>query len=275
VEFLLAQGLCAAREEAWAQMKRAKSWQARRAAFTLIELLVVIAIIAILASLLLPTVTKAKTAAQRARCQGNLRQIALGLSMYATDFGAFPHSIVWLSEPPYGRFWGLTLEHYTGSAWVGQLYRCPSYKGLLYDPMSIATPSGFPIPYGSYGYNASGAGTPLRGGPVIELGLGPAFIDKSAAEKRPAIQEAKVQKPAEMVGFADTNVEFDTLGAPTLRVVLPSANDKWFTVHRTGRNVAFVDGHVSFFKEADLFARTEEARRRWNNDNQPHPETWR
>jgi len=61
----------------------------RRAKFTLIELLVVIAIISILASMLLPSISKAKHLATKTACASNLRNVYQGCLMYITDWNGW------------------------------------------------------------------------------------------------------------------------------------------------------------------------------------------
>jgi prepilin-type N-terminal cleavage/methylation domain-containing protein/prepilin-type processing-associated H-X9-DG protein len=125
-------------------MKRLRMADQRRGtatAFTLIELLVVIAIIAILAALLLPALSKAKERALRIACANDLRQIGLGVNVYATDNNDYVPYILWSAGNP-----GRSLDPCFVNPGTGKVYWGYFGLGLLWHSKAVPNAKVFYCP---------------------------------------------------------------------------------------------------------------------------------
>ena len=123
----------------------------RRRGFTLLELLTVIATIAILASLLLPVLGKAKTKAQRTSCLSNLRQLSVAWMLYADDNHGFLPESYPLNNPDVWVQGDMTKPDEAGNADLvraGKLfvynnslgiYHCPADQGVTIDAKVVPT----------------------------------------------------------------------------------------------------------------------------------------
>jgi prepilin-type N-terminal cleavage/methylation domain-containing protein len=152
-------------------------------AFTLIELLVVIAIIAVLASMLLPALGRAKETARRIRCTSNLHQVSLANLMYAGDYsGGYP------PRSDVERWPTFLLSYYKTPA----VLLCPSEKGN--NPATAGTTN---LPYPADGVPRSYMINGFNDGYQSKYG------QNWSANPWPFLQEKDVPLPSDTVIFGE------------------------------------------------------------------------
>jgi prepilin-type N-terminal cleavage/methylation domain-containing protein/prepilin-type processing-associated H-X9-DG protein len=237
----------------------------RDKAFTLLEMLVVVAIIGLLASLLLPGLAAAKAKGRTTTCKNNLRQTAHALAMYESDFGYLPgcgdpliatNNYPW--DFPSTNSWIVRVEPYTGTN--SDIFSCPEYEPHMDWKKTIKSDS--------FGYNAGGSGQIyLDMDKNLGLGFGRNFF----------IRSTFLAAPADMVEIGDLqlpNSVWCNIISPWHKQPLGNVNCVVPSRHSGGANIAFCDAHVQWQKQARWIDENISARSRWNNDHQPHPETW-
>ncbi len=233
----------------------------KKGRFTLIELLVVIAIIAILASMLLPALNKARAMARRASCTSNQKQIGAAMMLYLGDFndrwtaaffdgGAHPVS----GGTPTSIPWQAAIAYYSGrmarldaKAWYSDLTwqaKSPTSLEILSCPEDQA-PASDGNYYGTYA---------IQGGQTMAL---PGRLDhkKFSNLKWPSRTLAVTDGKLRSTGVSETLHGYLYNNTPA--EFYTSIYER-FVSHNDSKNILFPDGHVENQSNSFIYQGTQE-----------------
>ncbi|MFA6929217.1 MAG: prepilin-type N-terminal cleavage/methylation domain-containing protein [Lentisphaeria bacterium] len=229
--------------------------------FTLIELLVVIAIIAILASMLLPALSKARETAKTIKCSGNLKQLAMINLEYANDFDDLApahHYAYYFGETSGKAGWVYFLRDY-----LQYIPKLGPNSGTPASNSLLCCPSGAPLKTivdapTHYGINAK----------MEEMSRD--FFTSSASRRGDAkiwkivsqayVKTISIHRPGTVAMFSDSATHSYSIAYRTSTTTDVSA---WR--HNNGANYVFWDGHVEWisFLKLPIYARWDYGQWSW------------
>ena len=216
---------------------KSTKWSGR--AFTLIELLVVIAVIGILAAMLLPALSSAKQRAWRTNCTSNLRQIAMGMTMFADDNGQY------YPESGDDIHWGAIDPAIQKPSWMEQIVSNIGNTNVYNCPGNVQLPLNMRGPFNYFNgdraaFVLANADAPVKGTSIL---FPSAYVLSGDTCGIPNVSGGGAFDPldADKDDYSQNCVGGPANGSPF---------ELW-QVHSLGQNILFADGHVKWYKGYD------------------------